>query len=291
MADRWEGIDSFTAVAETGSFTRAAANLDISISQVSREVRRLEGRLGTRLLLRTTRKVALTEAGALFEQKCRDLIAEREAAFESLSATESDVKGHIRLTCPVAYGEKMIVPIVNQFIKTYPAVSIHIELTNHLLDIIADGFDLAIRIDDQPDPRLTYTRLTSRALHCCASPDYLRAKGTPSSIGELDRHDCLMGSAEHWRFTLEGRDIQIRPRVHWRCNSGFAVTEAAVLGLGICQLPDFYVATHLEDGMLTELLADHRPRDQDFMAVYPARAHRALRVTALIEFIKNRLHA
>lgn len=289
MSDRWEGIDSFAAVAEMGSFTRAAAKLGISISQVSREVSRLEQRLSTQLLVRTTRRISITEAGKQFEERCQRLIAERDAAFAAAASAEAGLTGHIRFTCPVAYGEEKIVPLINRFVARYPAISIDIELTNRLLDISSEGFDLAIRIDGKADERLGRVRLASRRLHCCSSPAYVDRHGAPSDVNGLDDHRCLQGSSEHWRFTVGGHDVQIRPRARWRCNSGFAVLEAARSGLGICQLPDFYVAQRLDNGELVEVLADFRPRDQDIDAVYPLRPRQSPKVAALIDFIRQGL--
>ncbi len=289
MIVRWEGIDCFVAVADTSSFTRAASQLGISISQVSREVSRLEARLGAQLLKRTTRRVSLTETGRLFEQRCRRLIAERDDAFDALTANDREVKGHLRLTCPVAYGERQIIPLINRFMADFPAISIHVELSNSVLDILSEGFDLAIRIDEAPDRRLARTLLASRTLYCCAAPDYLRRRGVPSSLSELDLHDALQGSARHWHFMSNGHEQLITPRSRWRCNSGFAVVEAALDGLGICQLPDFYVASHLGSGALIEILQSHRPRDQEIMAVYPVRSRQPVAVTSLIDFIRSGL--
>jgi DNA-binding transcriptional LysR family regulator len=290
MTDRWEGIDAFTAVAETGSFTRAAALLGLSVSQVSREISRLEARLGLLLLKRTTRRVSVTETGSLFEQRCRRMIAERDSAFEDLTTHVDDVGGHLRLTCPVAYGERTIAPIVNRFMEAFPRISIHIELSNAVRDILSEGFDVAIRVDDAPDRRLARAVLTSRKLYCCASPDYLRRAGIALSVADLDDHACLLGSAPNWRFTSDGHEVLISPVARWRCNSGFAVAEAALHGLGICQLPDFYVTPHLTSGALVEILEDNRPRDQEIIAVHSMNTRNSKAVLALVDFIRSSLN-
>lgn len=199
------------------------------------------------------------------------------------------MSGHIRFTCPVAYGEQKIVPLINRFVVLFPDISVDIELTNRLLDIGAEGFDLAIRIGGETDERLHHVSLTSRQLYCCASPAYLDRYGTPSTIAQLEGHRCLQGSSSHWRFNDDGQDIQLKPHAHWRCNSGFAVIEAARSGLGLCQLPDFYVMRSLAEGQLVEVLKLHRPRAQEIAAVYPARPHQPSKVIALIEFIRDGL--
>jgi len=289
MIDRWEGIDAFAAVAETRSFTRAAAKLGLSISQVSREISRLEARLEARLLVRTTRSVSISEAGKRFEQHCLRLIVEREAAFEAVSAEDSMLRGHIRFTCPVAYGEKTIVPIVNRLAASHPALSIDMELTNRVLDFSNEGFDFAIRVEDRIDKKLQRVPLASRTLHCCATPSYLQRYGAPASPRALDHHKCLQGSSDHWRFKVGNRNISIRPRGVWRCTSGFAVAQAAVQGLGICQLPDFYVAQHLSENTLVEILTDFRPQPQQIWAVFLKDGRQHNKVSVLIEFIRQEL--
>jgi DNA-binding transcriptional LysR family regulator len=287
--DGWQGVDAFVAIAETGSLTRAAARLDLSISQVSRELKRLEARLGTPLIARTTRRLALTDAGRLFEERFRQLIDDRDAAFEEVGGGKDAMQGHLRLTCAVAYGERTIVPIVNRFVRRHPQISIDIELTNHVRDLVAEGLDLAIRIGETADRRLRQTRLGSRSLHVVASPDYLENRGTPTTIDALHEHACLLGTAEHWLFSPGGRDLRIRPQSRWHCNSGFAVLDAALQGLGICQLPDFYVQPHLASGALTEILIEDRPRDQGIWATFPDRGHLQLRLTSLIDFLQQSL--
>lgn len=289
MIDRWEGIDAFAAVAETRSFTRAAARLGISISQVSREISRLETRLEARLLVRTTRSVSISEAGKRFEQHCQRLIAEREAAFEAVSAEDSMFRGHIRLTCPVAYGEKTIVPIINRLAASHPALSVDIELTNRVLDISSEGFDFAIRVEDRSDKKLQRIPLASRTLHCCAAPSYLQRHGAPVSPRGLEHHKCLQGSSDHWRFKVGNRNMSVRPRGVWRCTSGFAVAQAAIQGLGICQLPDFYVAQQLRENALVEILTDFRPQPQQIWAVFLENGRQPNKVAALIEFIRLEL--
>ena len=282
----WEGLDAFVAVAEAGNFTRAASRLGVSISQVSREINRLEERLGTQLLVRNTRRVALTESGRLFEQRCRQLIDGREAAFDSVTSGKNSIKGLIRLTCAVAYGERTITPIIGRFLAQHPEISVDIELTNRVLDLIADGMDLAVRIGEITDARLDRVQLGSRSLHVCAAPAYVERHGAPASSSDINGHACLLGTAQRWQFKTSGQENQIVPQGRWRCNSGFAVLDAAIQGLGICQLPDFYVHDHLSDRTLVELLADERPSNQAIWAVFPKRSPQSSRIAALIKFLQ-----
>ncbi|WP_426437110.1 LysR family transcriptional regulator [Bradyrhizobium genosp. P] len=284
---RWEGLEVLVAVAETGNFTRAAGRLGISISQVSREIGRLEERLGTQLVVRNTRRVALTESGRLFERRCRRLIDEREAAFDCVKSSNDAIKGLIRLTCAVAYGERTITPIIGRFVAAHPEISVDMELTNRVLDLVADGMDIGVRIGMVTDARLDRVQLGSRSLHLCAAPAYLERCGFPVSSSDLEDHACLLGTAQHWQFKSAGKDNQITPQGRWRCNSGFAVLDAAIQGLGICQLPDFYVHDHLDDGSLTELLPEERPSDQTIWAAFPKRSPLPSRIVALVDFLRT----
>jgi DNA-binding transcriptional LysR family regulator len=283
----WEGLDAFVAVAETGNFTRAAGRLGISISQVSRAINRLEKRLGTQLVLRNTRRVALTESGRLFEQRCRQLIDDRDAAFDAIASGRDVIKGQIRLTCSVAYGERTITPLIGRFLAEYPQISVEIELTNRVLDLIADGIDLGVRIGDVTDTRLGRIQLGSRSLHVCAAPSYVEHHGAPVTASDINAHACLVGTAQRWQFKTGDREFQVVPEGRWRCNSGFAVLDAAIQGLGICQLPDFYVQHHLQEGTLIELLANERPTAQAIWAVFPKRSQQQSRIAALIAFLQS----
>lgn len=283
---RWEGLDALVAVAETGSFTRAAQRLGVSTSQVSREITRLEERLGTQLVSRNTRRVALTENGRLFEQRCRQLIDDRDAALDAIVSGKDGIKGHIHLTCSIAYGEQTIVPLIGRFLAEHPGISVKIELTNRVLDIIADGIDLGVRTGEIADTRLGRMQIGSRSLHLCAAPSYVERYGTPATASELDTHTCLVGSAQQWHFKSDGHEVQITPQGRFRCNSGFAILGAALQGLGICQLPDFYVQKHLNDGTLVELLPDERPADEAIWVVFQKRPRQQAKISALIDFLK-----
>ncbi len=284
----WDGIDSFIAVCETENFSAAAARLGVSTSHISREVARLEDRLQVRLLYRTTRRVSVTDAGRTFLERCRRLVEEREEAFAAVSESDGAPRGHLRLTCSIAYGERFIVPLVNRFLLTHPQLSVSIDLTNRLVDLVGEGFDLAVRTGTSlDDSRLIAVRLASRRRYLCAAPAYLEQVGAPVSLDDLARHRCLTGTAELWHFDDQGRQVSFRPIGSWRCNSGFAVLDAVRQGLGLCQLPDFYVETDLAAGTLVSLLDQHRPPDEGIWAVYPHRRHLSPKVSLLVDYLKH----
>ncbi|AYC32099.1 LysR family transcriptional regulator [Pseudomonas cavernae] len=287
--NRWEGLDEFVAVAESGQFTAAAERLGLSSSHVSRQIARLEERLQTRLFYRSTRRVALTEAGQTFLQHCQRLLDAREEALRAVSDLASEPKGLLRMTCAVAYGERFIVPLVNQFMAAHPQLRVEIELSNRTLDLVHEGLDLAIRLGRLQDSRLVATRLAPRVMHLCAAPDYLERYGRPHSLSELARHNCLIGSSDHWAFQQEGRELSLRVQGNWRCNSGQAVLDAALRGFGLCQLPDYYVLEHLRSGALVSLLEQHQPPNTAVWALYPQQRHLSPKVRQLVDCLKEGL--
>ena len=284
--NRWEGLDEFVAVAECGQFTAAAERLSLSSSQVSRQIARLEERLQTRLFYRSTRRVALTEAGQTFLQHCQRLQDAREEALRAVGDLGSEPKGLLRMTCAVAYGERFIVPLVTDFMTRHPQLRVDIELSNRNLDLVHEGLDLAIRLGRLQDSRLVATRLAPRRMYLCAAPDYLQRYGRPHSLSELGRHNCLVGSSDTWSFQLDGREAAQRVQGNWRCNSGQAVLDAALRGLGLCQLPDYYVLEHLRSGALISLLDNQQPPNTAVWALYPQQRHLSPKVRQLVDALK-----
>jgi DNA-binding transcriptional LysR family regulator len=288
---RWDGIDEFVAVAEAESFSRAAQRLGLSTSGVSREVARLEDRLATRLLYRTTRQVSLTDAGRLFLARCRTLIQERDAAMQLVGEDEGELKGQLRMTCSSAYGERYVVPAVNAFALAHPRLSLDIVLDDGVRDLVADGFDLAIRFGRLGDSRLIAKRLASRTRRLAASPAYLEKHGAPTSLADIAAHACVVGASETWLFSDNGAETTVRPRGRWRCNSGQAVLDAALAGLGLCQLPNFYIDGPAARGELVPLLEAFRPADEGVWAVYPHLRHLPAKVRLLVEHLETELAA
>ncbi|TBV09196.1 LysR substrate-binding domain-containing protein [Stutzerimonas kirkiae] len=286
---RWEGLDEFVAVAECGSFMRAAERLRVSSSHVSRQVARLEERLQARLFYRTTRRVSLTEAGHTFFARCQRLIEERDEAFLAIGDLHSSPTGLLRMTAAVAYGERFIVPVVNRFMAQHPQLQVEIELSNRTLDLVQEGFDLAIRLGRLNESRLVATRIAPRAMYLCAAPSYLERYGRPHTLSELARHNCLIGTGDTWLFQLDGSERPFKPSGNWRCNSGQAVLDAALRGFGLCQLPDYYVREPLQRGELVSLLEANQPPNTAVWAVYPQRRYPLPKVRLLVEALKNEL--
>ncbi len=285
----WEGVTEFVAVAETESFTQAAKRLGISTAQVSRQVSALEARLATKLLHRTTRKVSVTETGQVYFQQCRQVLDGLEEAERTVTNLQSTPRGKLRITAPVIYGEKTIAPLVNDFVLRYPKLEIELNLSNRTLDLVAEGYDLAIRMGMLESSTLMARRLASRTKYVCASPRYLASRGTPHSLSELEHHNCLQGSQDHWRFQENNKTRSLKIKGNLHCGSGWALLDAALKGVGIVQLPDYYVQPHLDSGQLVALLTQHQPPDEGIWAVYPHNRHLSPKVRFLLDHLTQGL--
>ncbi|HKY80769.1 MAG TPA: LysR family transcriptional regulator [Sphingobium sp.] len=287
---KWDGIDEFIAVASAGSFKIGAKMVGMSPTHVSRAIMALEQRIEAQLFHRTTRTVRLTDTGRSFFERCERIAQERDEAIASI-AQQGEPQGELLVTCSTAMGERFIAPIIRRFAMHNPRLSVTIDLSNRVRDLIAEGYDLAIRTGDVTDPRLISTRVASRALHTCAAPSYLSRFGQPRSVEELARHECIGGTSPDWHFRVDGQEVLHSPTGRFRCNSGHAVIEACVAGLGICQLPDFYILPYLKHGMLQLILDDCRPADEPVWAVYPQRRHLLPKVQQAVEWLSLELAA
>ncbi len=287
MSD-WDGIDEFISVATTGSFTRGAQKLGVSTTHVSRSVMALEQRLGAQLFHRTTRSVRMTDTGHVFFEHCERIAQDRDEAI-ALISDRNDPQGELRVTCSTAMGERFVAPIIRRFAMRHPRLTVSIELSNGVIDLVGEGYDLAVRTGTITDPRLIATRVASRTLYTCAAPSYLASSGRPRAVEELSNHECIAGTASTWHFRHEDGDLTHKPKGRFRCNSGHAVIEACVAGLGICQLPDFYILPYLKHGMVELLLEDAQPDDEPIWAVYPQRRHLLPKVQQAVDCLLHEL--
>ncbi|MBO9429415.1 LysR substrate-binding domain-containing protein [Sulfitobacter sp. R18_1] len=281
----WEGVSEFVAVAEAQSFTAAANSLGISTAQVSRQVGALEARLDTKLFYRTTRKVTITETGQVYYNHCRQVLDGLAEAERAITDLHQSPKGRLNLTAPVTFGENRIAPLVNDFLQCYPELEINLRLTNQLLDLVAESYDLAIRLGELEDSSMMAKRLAFRRHYTCAAPEYLSTHGTPHTLSELDAHNCLQGTLGYWRFQENGTTRHVRVKGNLRCNSGASLVDAALKNLGIIQLPDYYVEAELRAGRLISVLDTYRAPDDGIWAIYPQNRHLSPRVRLLLDHL------
>lgn len=286
---QWIGISEFVAVAELQSFTKAAKQLGISVAQVSRNIAELEASLAIKLLYRSTRSVSLTEEGQLYLQHCRHLVASLDEANRTLANLKATPRGQIKLTAPVFYGETRIAPLLHDFLRLYPDTELELQLTNNKVDLVQGGFDLAIRLGTLEDSSLIARKLASRTQYIVAAPDYLQRCGTPVTITQLNQHQCLTGTLAVWRFSVNGSLVQYKPKGRIICNSGVALLDAALKGLGLVQLPDYYVNDKLSRSELISVLDDIRQPDDGIWALYPQNRHLSAKVRVLVDFLAEQL--
>ncbi|WP_372941298.1 LysR substrate-binding domain-containing protein [Shewanella sp.] len=286
---QWEGIFEFVAVAETDSFTAAGKRLSISTAQVSRQVSQLENRLNTKLFYRTTRKVSLTEEGSVYYQHCRQVLDSLDEAERAISSLKDKPQGLIRMTAPVTYGEKFVMPIVIDFMQQYRDIEVVCELTNRQLDLVEGGFDLAIRLGRLTNSSMMAKRLTNRSQYVCAAPSYIAQFGTPYTLSELSQHNCLIGSQSHWNFIDQGKAKAVKVSGSLSCSSGLSLLSAAISGLGIVQLPGYYVNDAIEAGQLVVLLAPYQQPKEGIWALYPHNRHLSPKVRLLVDKLSQEL--
>ena len=290
---RWDGISEFVYVAEYESFTRAAKELGVSTAQVSRQISALEKRLNIKLLYRTTRKVSLTEEGRVFYQHCRGVLDGLDAAEQAVSNLQSKPQGRIKLTAPVTYGEQQLLPLVNNFMVQYSDIEVTAFLSNQKIDLIDGGYDLAIRIGKLSDSTMMAKKLSHRTNFVCAAPDYLKKYGVPHSLNELSQHNCLLGTRDYWHFIEDGKNADkeknLRVFGSVQYNSGHSLVDAALKGLGIVQLPDYYVQKHLASGALVSVLDKYREPEESIWAVYPHNRHLSPKIRLLVDYLAEYL--
>ena len=285
----WDGINEFVCVVETESFMAAAKRLEVSVAHISRQVNQLEDRLGAKLLYRTTRKLRLTEVGEVYYQHARKILDDMQAAERAVMEMEGKPTGKLRIPAPVYYGEYFLAPLVNDFLLQYPQLDLELKLTNETVDLVKEGYDLAIRLGTLDSSSLMCRKLARRTQYLCASPTYLAVHGTPQTLADLANHRCLGGSLDHWRFLENGKLRNWRVGSAWSCNSGLALKDAALKGLGIVQLPDYYVQEALAQGSLVSLLESHRLPDDGVWVVYPQNRHLSPKVRLLVDFLVAQL--
>lgn len=295
---RWDGISEFVYVAEYESFTRGAKALGISTAQVSRQISALEQRLNIKLLYRTTRKVSLTEEGRVFYQHCRGVLDGLDAAEQAVSNLQSKPQGRIKLTAPVTYGEQQLLPLVNDFMVQYSDIEVTAFLSNQKIDLVDGGYDLAIRIGKLSDSTMMAKKLSHRTNFVCAAPAYLKKHGTPHSLIELSQHNCLLGTRDYWHFidsektnadkdADKEKNMRVSGTVQY--NSGHSLVDAALKGLGIVQLPDYYVQKYLASGALVSLLDNYREPEESIWAIYPHNRHLSPKIRLLVDYLAERL--
>jgi DNA-binding transcriptional LysR family regulator len=287
--DRLAALQAFVRVAEAQSFSGAALRLGASKSAVSRLVSGLEADLGVRLFHRTTRSLALTEAGRGYFERTSRILADLEEADLAVSELQAAPRGLLRVSAPMSFGFLHLAPALPAFFHQSPEVSIDLTMNDRFVDVI----DVAVRIGNLEDSGLIARRLAPIRLAICASPAYLAARGTPQVPADLKAHECLcnsnLSSAREWRFAAPGgQSTMVEVSGRLACNNGDALRAGAVEGMGVIILPTFIVGEDVKAGRLVRILQEFAPRDLALHAVYPPTRHLSPKVRAFVDFLAAR---
>jgi DNA-binding transcriptional LysR family regulator len=291
-----EGLAIFAKVVDMRSFAGAATELNLSKATVSKAVSRLEARLGTRLFNRTSRRLALTDAGRQLSTRAAHILAEGEAAEDDARAQSSTPRGRVRLAVPMSFGVLHVAPLIAEFLASNPEVSIELHLSDAVVDLIGEGYDAAIRIGALPDSSLVARRLCDSQRYLVGSPAYLKKHGRPNHPLQLADHACLGYTyaigPETWRFTTkDGKSASVRPSGPLRVNNGDAMMPALIAGIGLGVLPEFIVREALADGRLQRLLPEWTLASGAVYWLTPPGGPRPKRVDILRDFLMSKLSA
>lgn len=295
-ADLFDGVSIFVSVVEAGTFTAAADRTGHSISHVSKTVTRLEARLGTRLLNRTTRTLSLTDAGREYFERCRRILEDARDAEEAVGRGQESPHGLLRVSVPVSFALGHLNDALPDFLEAHPALTADIELSDRMVDVVAEAFDMVIRIGELVESSLVSRRIASSRGLTVASPAYWDRCGRPAHPSELVGHDCItygyMATPDQWKFRDPAGGsvtVKITPRV--RCNSAELEAGLAEAGLGVTRLPAFACARALAEGRLEAVLEDYERAEMGIYAVYPHRRYLAAKVRVFIDFLVERFGA
>lgn len=288
-----EALAIFARVAETQSFSGAAEALSLSKATVSKAVSRLEQRLGSTLLHRTSRRFALTDAGRVLAQRAAYMLAEAEGAESQAMEQAVAPRGLVRLAAPMSFGMAFLAPALPEFLATHPDVSIDVHFSDEVIDLVGGGFDCALRIAALPDSSLTARRLRPVERGLVAAPSYLEQRGVPLHPEDLSRHACLgyayLPTPDTWRFVNDaGDEVSVRPRGPLRSNNSDAMMDALRAGLGVSMPPDFIAWKDVAEGRLVRIMTDWRPPPIALHLVAPNSGPRPARVTALMDYLAKR---
>ena len=282
-------MQAFAAVADAGSFVRAAESLQVSKTAVSRLIGDLEARLGVRLLHRTTRRLSLTAEGELFHARCKALTADVEEAEAEVTARAGEAVGQLRLNVPVSFGLMHLAPLWPAFLQQHPKVTLDVTLADRIIDLVDEGYDLAVRIAQLPASSLVSRKIASTRLVLCASPDYLRRHGEPSHPADIARHAVftytLLATGDTWNFEGPDGPVEVKVTPRLRSNNGDTCCAAALQHQGIVLQPSFMVSHHLRAGALVEVLPQYRSLELGVYAVYASRRHVTPKVRVVIDFL------
>jgi DNA-binding transcriptional LysR family regulator len=293
MTDRFEAMSLLIAVVDAGSFSGAARQLGVPLPTVSRKISELETYLHTRVLQRSTRQLSLTEAGLSYVAACRRILEEIGEAERAVSGEYAAPKGDLVITTPIVFGRLHVLPVVTQFLKTYPEINVRIVLSDRLVHLLEEHVDVAIRVGELPDSSLVAARVGTIRRIVCASPAYLKEHGNPLRPQDLDRHQCItfdgLSSTREWAFRSGKSEMTVPVKSRLVVNTAEAAIAAAIDGLGLTRVLSYQVADVVRDNKLAITLQDHEPHEWPIHLVHAGQGLLPLKVRAFLDFAKPRL--
>lgn len=291
--DRLKAMENFVRIVDSGSLSSAAELTGQSVASIVRSLASLERYLGVRLLNRTTRRIALTEEGETYLVWCRRVLQDFHDMESQLEASDGVVRGVLRLTAPVEFGQRFLAPIVNDFLKVHGTAKVELNLDDHVVPLLDERLDLALRIGHLPDSAMVALKVGITQLVTCASPEYLSAAPTIKTPESLLQHACISLSQQgrHWHFRFDSKDTaqEIFPKLV--CNQARAARMACLQGVGVCRLMHYQVADELNDGRLIRILKEFEPTPLPIQLVYPHSLQLSPRVKAFVDWAYPQLKA
>ncbi|NML96555.1 LysR family transcriptional regulator [Paraburkholderia sp. RP-4-7] len=290
--DRLRAFEVFVTVVSRGSFTRAADALETSPANVTRYVNELEAHLGTRLLNRTSRRLSLTEGGETFYARCKSILDDVAETEGLVSSASVEPRGRLRINAPVSFGILHLAPLWPEFMRKYPEVELDVALIDRVVDIVDEGYDLAIRISRAGSTSHAARKLATSRNILCASPDYLARCGYPAAPADLIEHRCIgysyAATGDEWQLIdTERKAHAVKVNCHMHTNNGDTARAAALAGQGVIWQPTFLIGNDLRAGKLVQVLPEYRLPDIDVLALYPSRRHLSAKIRAMIDFLAD----
>ncbi|MFA0812534.1 LysR family transcriptional regulator [Microbulbifer epialgicus] len=283
--ENFDGVVEFVAVAECQGFSAAAKQLGCSTSHVSRQVSRLEERLGCALMARTTRLVSLTQAGAVYYQRCKDLVVGLQQANEQVSQQQFQLSGTLRVSCAGIFAEQYVAPVLMDFGLEHPELKVDMDFNSRMVNLVEEGINFAIRYGRLEDSGLVARKLADRHMMAVASHDYLEENGTPEHPTQLKAHSCIVANNDQWVFDMEGEQQTIKVSGRWRSNNAHAVVHACERGLGVAYMPKSSFSGSIKQGLLKPILEPFWSRGASSWIVYQNRRFLPLRARMAIDYL------
>jgi len=289
--DQFKQISTFAEVANKGSLSAAARAEGVAPAMISRRLDALEQRLGVKLLQRTTRKLALTNEGAAFLEDCQRILADLEAAESMVSERSRHASGILTISAPAGFGRQHVAPLIPSFLSQHQNLKLTLSLNDRVVDLIGEGVDVAIRIAALSDSNLIGAKLADNKRVVVASPIYLKKHGTPKTLDELSKHNCLAfstdGSQRGWTFRQNGKNVTLKVEGNMVCNDGAVLHDWALAGKGLAWRSMWEVGTEIESGKLVTVLDDYTAPGNDIYAIFAQRQHLPLRIRAFVDFLRQ----